>query len=359
MLGVAEIRPSRRPVRWMAALLALIALVVGAGPSPAHAAGWRLESTHTVTLLTDGARFAVWDGPDAAETTIYDTDSGTRRVVTLPQHCGFLGDRSADGTTSRGAAAGRALLVCSDPLTDEETASVYDLSTGAIASLPSQAPSQPSSVVQYRDIGSSWARGVRSAGCDAQGCHFVFRYVNLTTGQEVESADEADDLDQPTLPPACGPLLAYTDRHGLMGVAGGRYYTSSRHGQHYRVRRMACSAVADVAFEQRPVRSFQAAGGLVSWTTAREPTEYSGPPSAFKRIPAVVGLQSLTGGPVRRWPAPRRVLHTPGDDRQLHGSFGFAEHTRRRVFFVAALALDTAGIDFVDRAALYSRPTGR
>jgi hypothetical protein len=324
---------------WSAVMLAVAALA-----PVACASQLRLLASNTTAFSSDGSRFAAWQISPAEPIVVLDTLTGHEARTVPPSGC-RLRNEDEIGWPERSAAAGRFLLNC-----EPERQALLDVWTGKTIRLP-----RPRGTVWFvvgtRYIQGQWEVCSRKANCQALyeiatgALHFwpEHRPTNLDAGGASVTA----------FCPAVRSLVRSFGSVREFPNASEQNLFVHRSGTHGNVQIDHCHGrptTIEARGRSGPGEgapwNFDLRGGLLSWDTGSDPTEFS--PSQFPGRLYTYGLATH-----RRdsWPLPRRTV--PGGEA-VTGTYGYSTHTANTAFWIADTRLGGEPTLDVTRSAVYA-----
>jgi hypothetical protein len=336
-----------------AAALALGACLASGAPA-ARGAGLHRLVARTVVFSSDGSRYVAWQTQIPGPTILYDTRTGRRTNIGIPQGC----ELTAQGPQGFGsdAAAGRFLVACG-----AQSEGFYDVRSGLVTRLPSG--------ISWLRFGSRYVEGQGDHACpqsraerENELCRALY---DIATGAVTERPDwQWPDLDRPGAPTACArlrrillpeaasaPEAEFVSLRGIFYQEGLLATASSRPGA---VRLVRCSGHATMLSGRGQPVDFDLRGGLLTWDTAHLAGEFDAGERGEGDISrGRIWSYKLNSHRRQSWTLPHipLVIHTYPPRT---GVFGWSTHTSNTVFWVAQLELERGERELVGASAIYS-----
>lgn len=352
------VRMIRRPAV-AAGAIAVLALALGvclaSGVPAARGAGLRRLVAKTVVFSSDGSRYAAWQTRIPGPTTLYDTRTGRRTDIGMPQGC----ELAAEETQGFGvdAAAGRFLVTCG-----KQSEGFYDVRSGLVTRLPTGIP--------WLRFGSRYVEGSDEHACPqsrAEREHQLCRALyDIATGAVTERPDwQWPDLDRPGAPTGCGRLRRILLPEAARAPEGGELVSprgvsyndgllataSSRPGA---VRLVRCNGHTTVLPGRGEPVDFELRGGLLTWDTGHLAGEFDAGERGEGDISrGRIWSYKLQSRSRQSWTLPRLPLIIHSYPPRV-GVFGWSTHTSNTVFWVAQLELERGGRELVGASAIYT-----
>jgi hypothetical protein len=348
----------RRRLAITAPAAAALALAAGAclasGAPAARGASLRQLVPKTAVFSSDGSRYVAWQTQIPGPTIVYDTSTGRRTNIGIPQGC----ELAAQGPQGFGsdAAAGRFLVACG-----AQSEGFYDVRSGLVTRLPAGIP--------WLRFGSRYVEGTDEHGCPqsrAERANELCRVLyDIATGAVTERPDwQWPDLDRPGAPTACArlrrillPETASAPEGGELVSRRGVFYqqgllatASNRPGA---VRLVRCNGHPTVLPAHGQPVDFDLRGGLLTWDTAHLAGEFDAGERGEGDISrGRIWSYKLHSRSRQSWTLPRLplILHTYPP---RVGVFGWSTHTSNTVFWVATLELERGERELVGASAIY------
>jgi hypothetical protein len=353
--GMVRARKIQRLVIAARAVAVLsLSVVWGSGAPAARGASVRPFVPRTVVFSSDGSRYVAWQTRISGPTILYDTRTGRRTDIGMPQGCELAAEEPQGFGVD--AAAGRFLVTCG-----KQSEGFYDVRSGLVTRLPSGFP--------WLRFGSRYVEGSDEHACPqsrAEREHQLCRALyDIATGAVSERPDwQWPDLGRPGAPTACGRLRRILLPEAALAPEGGELVSprgvsyndgllataSSRPGA---VRLVRCNGHTTVLAARGEPVDFELRGGLLTWDTGHLAGEFDAGERGEGDISrGRIWSYKLHSRSRQSWTLPRLplILHTYPP---RVGVFGWSTHTSNTVFWVAPLELERGERELVGASAIY------